>query len=160
MAKTKAKVTSVKKALKSNRKKKFSLKNLEFKNNWKKLSYLGLAGFLAFSSISYGAYKKISQEDASALQGSFGSLYISPGQTFNLYGCQVYRANPAWGKVFAYNKTSKKVSLYVAGVFVEIINPYSVSREYRVDLTNIVRMTDGKYTLTVYGSKVYDLRYC
>lgn len=67
MAKTKAKSTSVKKSIKSNKNKKFSLKNLDFKKNWKKLSYLGLAGFLALSSVGYGGWKLYEQESASAI---------------------------------------------------------------------------------------------
>ncbi len=66
MAKTNAKSTSIKKSIKSNKNKKFSLKNLDFKKNWKKLSYLGLAGFLALSSVGYGGWKLYEQESASA----------------------------------------------------------------------------------------------
>jgi hypothetical protein len=66
MPKSKTKATSVKKSLKSNKKKKFSLKNLDFKKNWKKLSYLGLAGFLLLSSITYGGWKRIEEERANA----------------------------------------------------------------------------------------------
>lgn len=47
-------------------KKKINLKNINFKKNWKKLSYLGLAGFLALSSIGYGGWKFYEQESASA----------------------------------------------------------------------------------------------
>ncbi len=47
-------------------KKIFSFRKLDFKKNWKKLSYLGLAGFLALSSVGYGVWKNYVQDEASA----------------------------------------------------------------------------------------------
>ncbi len=92
MPKSKTKATSVKKAVKSNKKKKFSLKNLDFKKNWKKLSYLGLAGFLAFSSIGYGVWKNYVQDEASAYYWGL----ISSTSYFVVYGCAI----PLGGSVY------------------------------------------------------------
>lgn len=66
MAKSKIKATSVKKSIKTNKKKKFSLKNLDFKKNWKKLSYMGLAGFLGVLSLGYSGYDYYQEKNASA----------------------------------------------------------------------------------------------
>jgi elongation factor P len=74
MAKSKTKSVSVKKSLKTNKKKKFSLKNLDFKKNWKKLSYLGLAGFLTIASLGYGVWKN-------ATEGNSGGNITKPVTT-------------------------------------------------------------------------------
>ncbi len=47
---------NIKKQTKTN-KVKFGLRKLDFKKNWKKLSYLGLSGFLALTSVGYGTWK-------------------------------------------------------------------------------------------------------
>lgn len=59
-------INTAKKSKKSN-KSKFSLKKLDIKKNWKKLIYLGLAGFLVFTSIGYGVWDYYNEDDVSAL---------------------------------------------------------------------------------------------
>jgi hypothetical protein len=59
-------MASTKKLSKTNKLNKTNLKKLNFKKNWKKLSYLGFAGFLAISSVGYGGWKFYEQESASA----------------------------------------------------------------------------------------------
>lgn len=51
---------NIKKQSKTN-KQKFGLRKLDFKKNWKKLSYLGLAGFLALTSVGFGTWKSFDQ---------------------------------------------------------------------------------------------------
>lgn len=89
MAKSKAKSTSVKKSIKSNKKQKFSLKNLDFKKNWKKLSYLGLAGFLALSSVGYGVWRTVDPSEASAF-GQVLILSANSNQSARLYMCSKF----------------------------------------------------------------------
>lgn len=93
MAKTNS--NNLKKSIKSNKNKKNILKKLDFKKNWKKLSYLGLAGFLALSSIGYGGWKLYEQESASA-------FYYRPtyAGAYTFYRCAI----PQWGTytVYAY----------------------------------------------------------
>jgi hypothetical protein len=57
---------NIKKQTKTN-KGKFGLRKLDFKKNWKKLSYLGLAGFLTLTSVGYAGWNYFNEDDASAL---------------------------------------------------------------------------------------------
>jgi hypothetical protein len=56
---------SIKKQAKTN-KVKFGLRKLDFKKNWKKLSYLGLAGFLALTSVGYGLWNSVGDSSKAA----------------------------------------------------------------------------------------------
>jgi hypothetical protein len=100
MAKSKTKSVSVKKSLKTNKKKKFSLKNLDFKKNWKKLSYLGLSGFLVVASFGYGAWGLYQQDKASAagLLAKTGGLCKT---MTNYRGTFYYATAPVAGKMMS-----------------------------------------------------------
>ena len=73
---------SIKKQAKTN-KVKFGLRKLDFKKKWKKLSYLGLAGFLVVTSIGYWGWKSF---DDSASAQSWTNFYNSNG-TITLRVC-------------------------------------------------------------------------
>jgi hypothetical protein len=99
---------SIKKQAKTN-KGKFGLKKLDFKKNWKKLSYLGLSGFLVIASLSYGGWKLYQQNNASAWRMTFLTrqpVYLS-GSSMN--GCKI-KAGNTWYGVFFNDNTSTLTS--------------------------------------------------
>ena len=66
MTKVRSKKSSPKSS-KIKRNSKFTIKNLNFRKNWKKLSYLGLTGFLIVTSMSYGVWQRYEEIKASAI---------------------------------------------------------------------------------------------
>ncbi|HMT18604.1 MAG TPA: hypothetical protein PKD20_01755 [Candidatus Saccharibacteria bacterium] len=111
-----AKKATIKKITKSN-KKNLSLKKLDFKKNWKKLSYIGLSAFLAVVSVGYAGWDRFGQKDASAAN-SVNTLWITSGSYINLYTC---KSNDSSGKykisTFLYNRSIYQASsTWVASV--------------------------------------------
>lgn len=82
------------------------LNNKYHKNNWKKLSYLGLAGFLALSSIGYGVWKKIELNDVSAMS----TIKLD---AYTIYACATTGPTITTVKAKLYNGSSGNSGLQV-----------------------------------------------
>jgi hypothetical protein len=84
----------------------FSLNKLDFKKNWKKLSYLGLAGFLALSSVGYGIWKRVELNDVSAMS----TIKLD---TYTIYACATVGPSITTVKAKLYNGSSGNSGLQV-----------------------------------------------
>jgi hypothetical protein len=111
---------SIKKQAKTN-KGKFGLKKLDFKKNWKKLSYLGLAGFLAVSSIGYAGWDKFKQVGASA--ASYSPRFLKTSDNF----CITYAGQPSYHIAYAPSVGGKSFTIYFStgnGTWQAYTSPY------------------------------------
>ena len=106
---------SIKKVTRTN-KGKVGLKKLDFKKNWKKLSFLGLVGILLVSGMSIGIYNRFFNDEASAAATYLDICVAGPNSSCNpatIYYCK--RALPG-GSYYVYGHVSNRSS-------VPIINP-------------------------------------
>ncbi len=81
-----AKQKSLKKTIKNNKKKKLNLKNIDFKKNWKKLTYSGALALLLFASVGFGGYTYLSNKNLEAEAYSWTGVYSKNG--VNIYACK------------------------------------------------------------------------
>jgi hypothetical protein len=154
MAKSKTKATNLKKSLKSN-KKKFSLKNLDFKKNWKKLSYLGLSGFLVVASLGYAGWDHFRQKDASAFS-PVRTYYVTPTEYVTLYMCKYsvsaggYAIGSFMNNRSSYNIKSNWSTTYgERNISLLYANPWSKGNS---DYSTINAATSNKYIYYTIGA--------
>jgi hypothetical protein len=88
-----AKQKSLKKTIKSNKKKKLNLKNIDFKKNWKKLSFGGALALLLFSSISFAGYTYIEQRNVEAKAAGWTLVHASSPARLTIRACRYGSTN-------------------------------------------------------------------
>ena len=150
---------SLKKSIKSNKRKKLNFKNLDLKKNWKKLSFSGALALLLFSSVGFGAYTYISQKNLEAQAA--GWTWIGPvNVNGSLRGCKTY-VNSAYGplylvrmQVYSGQGTATASSVvYRNGQFISSSNSGFIS-QYRYGYTSsyISIVLNDKAAIDVRGS--------
>lgn len=139
----------------SNKKKRSRLETLDFKKNWKKLSYLGLAGFLALTSVGYGLWNSVGDSSKAASvviatnQNWTGPVTWNACKFYTQYGWKV----KSWTVNYSSSTYNNVAYIWstVGNVYFPTASPYSRSTVTKISsgATNSTRIFIGNKEIPI-----------